>query len=237
MNKKQIVIVAGVGLICFALSFTVGLFTREPKKSDDANKTAKGPQVVDPLVGTENPPAETGAPISVPEDNFQVKQANLDKSLTIKQLNSLIFDMRTKITEFSIKEKKLAEKEERIQMAMDELQMNIKAMEELRVKLAVTVSTIKQQKTILDQRLIQIDEIEKKNLINTAAIYDKMKPQEASEILINLNKLNQLDYAVKLAHYMTERTSANMIAEINKKEPQLAATISEKLRWIEETNQ
>lgn len=237
MNKKQIVIIAGVGLICFALSFTVGLFTRENKKPDETGTTAKGAQVVDPLAGTTNPGEQSAALKTIPENSFQVKQANLDKSLTIKQLNSLIFDMRTKITEFSIKEKKLAEKEQRIQMAMDELQKNIKGMEELRVKLAVTVSTIKQQKTILDKRLIQINEIEKNNLIKTAAIYDKMKPQESSEIMINLNKLDQLDYSVKLAYYMTERTSANMIAEINKQDPQLAATISDKLRWIEEVKQ
>jgi flagellar motility protein MotE (MotC chaperone) len=239
MNKKQIVIMAGVGLICFASSFTVGLFTRKPKEPADTGKTADGAVIVEDLADTANPIGPTGTSGYAQVNTFHAKQANLNKSLTVKQLNSLIFEMRTKLTEFKMKEKMLTEKEGRIQMAIDELHTNIKAMEELLNKLGVTLTSIKQKKTVLDERLLQINEIEKKNLIKTAAIYDKMKPLQSSEIIINLNKMNQLEYAVKLAYYMSERTSAKMLAEINnnKKESNLAAIISDRLRWIEEVKQ
>ncbi|MBW8014761.1 MAG: hypothetical protein FVQ82_01120 [Planctomycetes bacterium] len=234
MNKKQIIIIAGVGLIFFALSFTVGLFTRKPKEAVADGKTPEDAQVVKSPDGSPDAIDQTWMGGAATANNFQAKQANFDKSLTIKQLNSLIFEMRSKLTEFTIKEKMLDEKEARVQMAIDELHKNIKALEELRVKLAVTVSSIKQQQTVLDERLLIIEEIERTNLQKNASIYDKMKAQQSAEIMINLIKQKQLDSVVKLAYYMTERTSANMLAEINKKEPELAATISDKLRWIEE---
>jgi len=75
---------------------------------------------------------------------------------------------------------------------------------------------------------------EKKNLTKVASIYDKMKPAQACEIMLNLSKNNQVDYVEKIIYYMTERTSANLLAEITKYEPSLAATISKKLIQIEE---
>ena len=90
MNKKQIVITAGIGLICFALSFTVGLFTRKPKEAAPvAANIANGALVINPLTGTSDPISPTGPDEAGPVSNFQAKQANLDKSLKMKQLNSL----------------------------------------------------------------------------------------------------------------------------------------------------
>ena len=119
-------------------------------------------------------------------------------------------------------------------MSIEELQKNIKDMEGLRLKLAMAVSSIKQQQKTLDERLILIEGVEKNNTIKAALIYDKMKPQQAGEIMVNLIKSNQLDYAVKLTYYMSERTSANLLAEITKNDPSIAANISDKLRWIKE---
>lgn len=237
MNKKRIVIIAGIGLICFALSFTVGLFTRKAKKqAAEANKT-ESPQVVESLSDNPDQIDPTSTSGIVPANNFRAKQVNLGRSLTIKQLKSLIFEMHSKLTEFEIKEKMQAEKEGRIQMSMEELQKNVKEMEELRVKLVAQISSIKQQQTVLDEKLITIGIVEKNNIIKTASVYDKMKPLPASESMINLTKSSQLDYAVKIAYYMTERTSANLLAEITKKDPKLAANMIERMRWIEEAKE
>jgi flagellar motility protein MotE (MotC chaperone) len=237
MNKKQIVIMAGLGLICFASFFTVGLFTRTTEAPTNEDGTPNVAQVIDPLTGDTGTVEADTAVNSEIFDNFQPQQADLKRSLTLKQLNSLIFEMRTKISEFTFKEKMLDEKEGRVQMSIDELQNNIKDMEDLHIKLAASLSAIKQQQKLLDERLIRIENVEKKNLVKTSAIYDKMKPAEASEILINLSKSNQIDYAVKITYYMSERTSANLLAEISKKKPELAAQMSDKLRWIEEAKQ
>jgi protoporphyrinogen oxidase len=138
---------------------------------------------------------------------------------------------------FKVKEKMLSEKEGRIQMSMEELHKNIKEMEGLRVKLVAQVTSIKQQHTILNNKLVMIGTVEKDNIIKTASIYDKMKTAQASESMINLAKSEQMDYAVKITYYMTERTSANLLAEITKEEPVLAAKMIERLRWIEEATE
>ncbi len=234
MNKKQIVIMAGIGLICFGVSFTVGLFTRTSEPPATTDGTPDEALIVEPLGGNTDPVAATTSDPTVPSTSFEAKQVDLGKSLTKKQLNSLVFEMRSKLTEFTTKEKMLIEKEGRIQMSIDELQNNVNKMENLRVKLAAAVSSIKQQQKVLDERLIMIEEVEMKNIIETASIYDKMKPQQASNIMINLSKSNQLDFVVKITYYMTKRTSASMLAELSKNEPLLAASISDRLRWIKE---
>lgn len=231
MNKKQIIIMAGLGLICFAASFTVGLFTRtkdEPVITDGVPGDA---QTVETLAGTDNPGDNADA--ATAGNSFQAKQVDLNRSLSERQLKSLISEMRSKLSDFSAKEKMLKAKEARIQMSIKELQKNVMGMEDLRVKLTAIASSIKQNQKVLDDKLVRIEDVEKKNIMKTSAIYDKMKPQQASEIMINLAASNQLDYAVKITYYMTDRTSANLIAEISETQPNLAATISDKMRWIE----
>lgn len=234
MNKKQIIITAGLGLICFASFFTVGLFTRTAEVEIIEDGIPSDAVVVDNLTDDDNPSGIAGVEENTGGVDFQAKQANLNKSLSEKALNSLVFEMRSKLSEFTVKEKMLAEKEGRIQLAIDELQKNVLDMEELRVKLTTTVSSIKQQQQILSDRMLRIGEVEKTNTIKIASMYDKMKPQQAGEIMINLAESNQLEYVVKIVYYMTERTSANLISEIGKDRPELSAIISDKMRWIEE---
>lgn len=237
MNKKQIIIMAGLGLICFASSFTVGLFTRTAEVLAIEDGITGDAVAVEDLTADGNSSGIAGAEDNAGAVGFQSKQANLNRSLSEKALNSLIFEMRSKLSEFTVKEKMLTEKEGRIQSAIDELQKNVLGMEDLRVKLTTTVSSIKQQQKILDDKILRIGDMEKTNTIKIASMYDKMKSQQASEIMINLAASNQLEYAVKIVYYMTERTSANLIAEIGKEKPDLAAIISDKMRWIEEVKQ
>jgi hypothetical protein len=234
VNKKQIIIMAGIGLIFFALSFTVGLFTRSPEEEVVKDGIVPGSEPVEVLGDNSDPAVTNNEDVAAASNAFQGKQANLNKSLTVKQLKDLIFEMRSRLTEFTQKEKLLTEKEGRINTTLEDLQKNIEDMEKLRVKLAAQVTSIKQQQMVLDQKLVKIEAVEMRNILKTASIYDKMKTAQASEIMINLTKSNQLDFAVKIAYYMTERTSANLLAEITKKNAPLAATISDKLRWIEE---
>ena len=236
MNKKQVIIMAGIGLISFALSFTVGLFTNTPDPEASAESTGKDKTKIESLTNSDTEEFAVNVN-NVPGPDSAYGQANLKKSLTEKQLKSLIFDIRSRISAFQSKEKELSEKEIRVEMANEELRKNIDELEELRLKLTSTLSAIKQKQKVLDNTLVKINQVEKKNILKAAAIYDKMKPQQASEIFINLSQSDQLGFAVKLAYYMTERTSANLIAEISKTDSQLAATISDKLRYIEENNQ
>lgn len=234
MNIKHIIITAGLGLICFAASFTVGLFTRTAEEPVVADGVPAGAEVIETLGSEDGLGADSGYDTVAASGGFQAKQVNFDRSLSVKQLRGLVFEMRSKLSEFAVKDKMLADKEARIQVSIEDLQKNVMEMEDLRVKLSATVSSIKQQQKYLDDKVLRIKETERKNIIKTASIYDKMKAAQASEIMVNLATSNQLDYAVKIAYYMTERTSANLIGEISKNKPELAATISNRMRWIEE---
>lgn len=234
MNKKRIIIMAGIGLVSFAFSFAVGLFTNTSEASEAAALAEN--QVVDPLVGNQYGEQLVNVD-SVPQDSRQLSQSGLQRSLAESQLKDLIFDIRSKMTEFKSREKDLELKEQRVRTSLEEMYKNIEQMEDLRVKLASTVTSIKQQRKALDDTLVRVDDIEKKNIQKTALIYDKMKSKGASDIIINLAKTDHLDYAVKITYYMTERTSANLLVEISKTEPSLAALISDKLRGINEVTQ
>ena len=229
MNKKQIIIMTGLGFVFFALFFTVGLFMNNPE-----------PAAADPgETRAENADRQTGDDLeinidSVAESKHHMSQAGLDRQLSEQQLRDLIFEVRSKLTELRSREKEVVQQEQRVQVTMEELQQNVQDLEELRLQLASTSASIKQQQKNLEQTLIRIDEVDKKNIQKTAMIYDKMKTAGASEIILNLSKSNQLDYAVKIIYYMSERTSASVLAKIAEKEPALAAIISDRLRRTDE---
>ena len=80
-----------------------------------------------------------------------------------------------------------------------------------------------------------IAKAEKDNLVSIAATYDKMAPEAAGEILTNMSqaKNSSSDDAVKILHYMTERTKAKVLASIaESKEPAISAYFCQKLKQI-----
>ena len=233
MNKKQIIMMAGIGLVSFGLFFALGLFINTSEASEAEVAAAAESQAVEPVSSSQSIDDLLNVD-SVPQDSRQFSQANLQKSLVESQLKDLIFDIRSKTSSYKSRENDLELKEQRVQTALEELYKNIDKMEELRVQLAATAAAIKQDRKALEDTFVRIDEIEKKNIMKSAAVYDKMKAKNASDIIIYKMSNNQLDEAVKIVYYMTERTSANLLGEISKAEPGLAAMISDKLKRIEE---
>jgi flagellar motility protein MotE (MotC chaperone) len=71
-----------------------------------------------------------------------------------------------------------------------------------------------------------------------AATYDKMNPASAGTILTNMSKAKtgSPNDAVKILHYMGDRTKANLLAELANSEPVLAAYFCQKLKQITEEN-
>ena len=81
---------------------------------------------------------------------------------------------------------------------------------------------------------------EKENLLTLAATYDKMSSDSAGKILANMSKMaagsssSNIDDAVKILHYMSERAKAKLLAELSVSEPKLAALFCHKLKQIVE---
>lgn len=221
MGLKKIIIMAVLGVVSFGGAFGIGLLINGPsavEAADGADVTASTKQAVD----------------VIPANPLAKGSGNDQRSMTEKQLKTLIYDLRDKMTQVKSREKGIEAREERLKLTMEELNSNLDDLNDLRVKLTSTVTSLQQQKDALESTIVKIDATEKKNIQKTAVIYDKMQASSAGEIMINMATNNQLDFAVKILYYMSERTSAKLLAEIGKKEPTLAAMISNQLRMIQE---
>jgi chromosome segregation ATPase len=229
VSKKFIIITAAAGLVSFATVF--GLSFMRSKKAAQ--------------IAAEQQALEQAAKAAESED-AKIAQAlgkkDTDLSLTEKQLEGLIYDVRDKIREYNRKMKELSSTEERVRTAQDQLKKDIEELTDLRTELTSTVAALKQEHERLLKTRIEIQESEKQNLAAIAATYDKMNAGGAAEIFTNMSKLDTeqskgLDDVVKILYYMNDRTKAKVLAELVNSEPKLAAVLSQELKRIREVAQ
>jgi len=226
--------IAAAGLISFAGAFAFAWFTKSApiSQSDELNKPTVAavdkPWLPQPEAGTMSPTDST-----------------MRKSLTEKRLKNLVFEVRQKIQEYNNKLQALELQGQRLQITRDTLKKDIENLNNLQIELASTVAGLKEQRDKLLKTRVDITEAEKTNLVSIAATYDKMDATSASKILSNMcTKQTQsadaedadsgLNDAIKILHYMTERTKAKVLAELVTSEPQLASLLCQKLKRISE---
>lgn len=227
--KKKLIIVTGAGLVSFAGMFVVAWLT---------GKTPAGTKAAEPADSNQRseqklPEPQTPAMGPGTADDGQIRRA-----MTEKQLKSLVCEIRDKIQEYETKLLGLKVREERLQVAHDELKKDIDELNSLRTELASTIAGIKEERGKLEKTRIEIAKTEQGNLISMAATYDKMNPASAGTILTNMSKAKtgSPNDAVKILHYMGDRTKANLLAELANSEPVLAAYFCQKLKQITEEN-
>ena len=221
--SKKVIIVAAAGLVSFAGAFTFAWLTKSTPASAEAGEAALTSQ------GSQQKPPELQIPgIGQPVDS-QMKRA-----MTEKQLKGLVYEIRDKIQEYDNKLQGLKVREQRLQMTHNELKKDIEGLNNLRTELASTIATLKEEQDKLNKSKVEIAKIERDNLMSLAAAYDKMDPASASKILVNISKAQNASSsdAVKILHYMTDRTKANLLAEIAASEPALASYFCQKLKQI-----
>jgi len=226
---KKLMIMAGAGVLSFAATFGFVWITREtaPIQVPSAEQPA---------------PPDQGRQTLTPEfdiasaDNITTVDAKLKKALTEKQLKNLVYEIREKIRNYDSKLNKLEIREQRMQTTHNILKKDIEELNNLRIELASIMTGIKNEQDKLQKSVVRISEVEKTNLASIAATYDKMKPDSASKIIINISQAQNetADDAVKILHYMTDRTRAKLIAAVSESEPKLAAFLSLKLKRISE---
>jgi flagellar motility protein MotE (MotC chaperone) len=98
---------------------------------------------------------------------------------------------------------------------------------------------------MLRKTRVEVEQTEKVNLTAIAAAYDKMDATRASEILKSMAvgqsqsgiaaKNASSEDAVKILHFMQDRTKAKVLAEMAATEPTLAATLCQRLKQVTET--
>ena len=236
---KKIVIMAAVGLVSFAGAFFFGRLTYRAPVNPPDNKSEE------PAQAGGQPKQETLLPESFTTDSADSGSDPMKRAMTEQQLKNLIQDIRKKMREYDDRLQILAVREQRLQVAQDVLKEDVNNLNNLRVELASTVANFKSERDKLLKSRLEIDQAEKTNLASIAATYDKMDASSAGKILANMcaaggdetqsGKNNgNLDDAVKILHYMTERTKAKVLAELATSQPTLAAVFCQRLKQIVE---
>jgi chromosome segregation ATPase len=233
---KKIIIMGAAGLISFAGAFVLAWLTK-PAPVTQSDESKEPAVTVDYTAESVLPLPENGK-VSIPDSAKR-------KAMTEKRLRSLIFEVREKIKEYNNKLQALEIQNQRLQVARDALQKDIETLNNLQVELASAVASLKEQRDELLKTRVDIDKSEKANFVKIAATYDKMEAASAGELLTNMCKTkgqdsnvaeadSGLNDAVKILHYMTERTKAKVLAELVASEPQLASVLCRKLKQISE---
>jgi flagellar motility protein MotE (MotC chaperone) len=236
VSKKLIIIASGAGLLAFAAAFAGAWLLSRSSPSPPA-ETATAPKTT----SATQPEAEGAKPATA--DSGTNDETETTKGLTQKQLKSLVYEVREKINDYESKVKELDLREARLQMTQETLKKDIDELSRMKVELASMVANLKEQKNQLLETRAEIAKSEKANLTAIAATYDKMDPASAGKILINMCAKQMesgrieggnIDDAVKILFYMTERTKAKLLAEMVTTEPKLAATLCQRLKRIVE---
>ena len=236
MNRKLIIIAAGAGLVTFVGAFATGWLT--------GPSAAMGSAATPPNTGQANPPA-LPPPITLSPTLTTASSETATRTLTEQRLKDLIGEVRQKIQEYNRRLRDLDKEDQRLQIAQQTLNKDIETLNNLRVELAASVADLKSEREMLRKAQVQIAQTEKSNLIAIAAAYDKMDSIRASEILMNMaagksksgasgTSAVNIDDAVKILHFMQDRTKANVLAEVVASEPALAAWLCQKLKQIQD---
>ena len=239
MNRKLIVTIAA-GLVSFGGGFALSLFSgaaspvgtsTEPQVNASATAQEQIWQIpgTGPGTGVEAPGAQDGL------------------SMTEKQLKALVYEIQDNMGKYKSRLENLETEEQRLQMAQATLKKDIEKLNNLRVDLASMVSRLKSERDKLLKSRVEIVQAEKANLASMAATYDRMDVAAASKILTNMctserdsqsqkkvfgGSGSNMDDAVKILHYMTEKAKAKVLSELADSEPTLAAILCEKLKRI-----
>jgi chromosome segregation ATPase len=221
------------GLVSFAVAFAFAWLTKAAPASQTGQLNQ--PEITSDETELRLPPPEARMTSTVSLDS------RTKKAMTQKQLKSLVYEVREKIREYEDKLQGFQVHEQRLQVAQEMLKKDIDELNNLRVELASAVANLKEQQEKLRKSRVEIAKTEKSNLISMAAAYDKMDADSAGKILTSMSRTqdgqlggSNLDDAIKILHYMSERTKAKLLAGLVGSEPKLAAVFCQGLKRIVE---
>ncbi len=248
MNKKLIILTAAAGLVSFTGAFVFAWLT-EPASTSINQSASGGTDQIEPAEKQAEPkplqPEVSAIALRDAVDDT-IEQPSIQSGVTEKQLKNLVYEVMEKKRQYENMLQSLQKRENRIQIAQDTLQKDIENLNKLRTELATMVAHFKEQRDKLLKSRVEITQTEKVNLAKMAATYDKMDSASAGKILTNMcspslntepvDGQSNMNDAVKILHYMNERTKAKLLAELGASEPKLAAALCKRLKQITETN-
>ena len=229
MNKKLIIITSAGGLVSFAAMFILAWLTKPSAKNP-------GTEMVQTTLATEEDILKLPKPQITTASAAGTIDSQMKRAMMEKQLKSLVYEVREKIQEYDSKLEGFKLHEQRLQVTSDTLKKDTERLDNLRIELASTVASLKAERDELLKSRVEIAQKEKSNLESIAATYDKMESASAGKILTSMSKdpNNTADDAIKILHYMTERTKAKVLASIAETEPETSAYFCERLKQVVE---
>ena len=229
MSKKRIIITAAAGLVSFAGAFIFAWLTKTAPAS-------RYDGLSQPMLAKQETELKLPAPQAGTMGTIGVGDDETKKAMTEKQLKSLVYEVREKVREYNNKLEGLKVREQRLQMTKGMIKKDIEELNNLRIELASIVAGLKSEQDKLLKSRVEIARTEKSNLVAIAATYDKMDATSASKILTSMSQTRDgsTNDAVKILHYMTDRTKAKLLAELAASEPALAASFCQRLKQIVE---
>jgi len=227
VSKKLIIITAAVGLLSCGGMFVFAWLT-------NAAPAASGPEAGQTTAARRQDDVKLTQPQIGVSSAIASVDGKMKKTMIEKQLKSLVYEIREKIEEYDLKLKNLELREQRLLIAHDTTKKDIEEFTNLRIELASAVAALKDAKSKLEKSRVQIALSEKANLMSIAAAYDKMDSTSAGNILTNISNAesSSSDDAVKILHYMTDRTKAKVLASIAETKPETSAYFCQKLKQI-----
>ncbi len=244
MSKKLIIIASAAGLLTFAGAFfgarMLGRKSTPPAAAETTESAAGETKSATSAAKTQK---ESSKSAEAESQTTAQENAEATKGMTEKQLKSLVYEVREKITDYENKERELDVRESRLQMTQDTLKKDIETLNQLRVELATMVANLKEQKSQLLATRTTIIKSEKANLTAIALTYDKMDPAGAGKFISSMcvkqmesgqTEGGNIDDAVKNLFYMNERSKGKLLAEIVSTEPKLAAVLCQRLKKVVE---
>jgi len=237
VNTKRIVITAAAGVVSFVGFFAVSWLTSPAPVEATAAEGQPAAGAPSSKTGQSQPPVLTSTVGSAAE----VAGA---RTMTEQQLKDLVFEVREKMQEYDRKLKSLEKEKDRLQMAQQSLRKDIETLNNLRTDISSAAATVKTERDMLLKTRVEVEQTEKANLTAIAAAYDKMDATRASEILRSMAvgqkqstpaaRNASAEDAIKILHFMQDRTKAKVLAEMAATEPTLAATLCQRLKQVTE---
>lgn len=227
MKKLQIILLIAAGISSFAAAFGTSWYLNKKKAALLAQKAQAAPPAQAAGVAS--------AAEAVPPLDFSSGSETASMGMSERQLQNLIHDVRTKLKDYQQRELQLEQEAARIEMSRQALQQDIDRLNALRDKLNVSISEIQQKETELQQSVMEIAALEKTNFQRLAGTYEKMEVVQAGKIMVTMAASNQLQDAVKIIYYMTDRSAGKLLAEIATAKPELASIICAHLKRIKES--
>jgi TolA-binding protein len=224
-EKKFLMILGILALVSFGASMVVSMMLTGP------DVPAAGGAAKQPPAGQGTLLAELGA-AKAPRTTLARQQ----------QLEELIKDLELRVNEYKRKADRLAQREQRVNLAERNLQRRAEELEKLRTQLIVPLTRLKDAMAELKSVQDAVDKDQKAALVRIAASYERMEPEKGGGILAEMYRGGQEKDVARILYYMSERASAKLLAELGSEhiDPNdagsrsLAPDLTERMKKIKE---